>query len=167
MKKHLVIGLLAVFFLAGLNGCSTTIFPRKIVFTPELDLAIKNKITEKNLKAPIVLVIGKDGQTFAFAANGKAFAPCRFPTLEEIKHDKMDEAKNKMDRTARKAQESVMESDLPICKGLQEIKGIFSAEGITVMKTKVNPIYILVRTADGMLEQQCTPLPWEPPTVCQ
>lgn len=167
MKKYLMIGLLAVFFLAGLSGCSTIIFPRRIVFTPELDLAIKNKISEEGLKAPSVLVIGKKGQVFAFAADGKAFTPCRFPKVEELKQAETDEAKNKMKQTDTDARESVLESNLPICKGAHGIKGVFSAESITIVRTKVNPIYTLVRTADGMLEQQCTPLPWEPPTVCQ
>jgi hypothetical protein len=167
MKKNFMVGLLATLFLAGLNGCCNKIMPRKIVFTPELNLAIKNKISEQNLKAPIVLLIGDDGRTFAMAANGEAFTPCRPPNADEISSANTDETKKNMKQTDKKVQRTVMESDLPICRGMKDTIGIYSVENIAIMRVRVNPVYKLVRTADGMLEMQCTRLPWEPPNVCQ
>lgn len=166
MKKNIMVWLSAGLFLALLNGCCTKIWPTKIVFTPELDMAIKDKIHEKELKDPFVLLVGKDGRVFALSEEGRSFTPCRPPTIDETAVTKDQTARESMKQTDVMAQKAVMESDLPVCRGLKDIKGVLDIEDITIMKTRKNPIYRLVRTADGGLEEQCIPLPWESPSVC-
>lgn len=165
MKKVLIVCALAVFFLVGMNGCCKQIWPKKIVFTPELDLAIKNKISEHGLVQPYVLLIGDDGRIFAMGVDGETFTPCRPPERDEVQSQDTKEARG-MKQTDVQAKESVSQSELPICEGMKDIKGIFPVESITLMKVKKNPIYRMVRTADGMLERKCTPYPWESSNVC-
>lgn len=158
---------LAVLFLTGLNGCCTQIWPKKVVFTPELDLAIQDQIAKYGLESPIVLLMGDDGRLFAMDIDGKTFAPCRAPRPDEIQSDDANEVTKGRKQVRENKKEHATLSDVPICEGMKDIKGIFPVESITIMKVKKNPIYRLVRTGSGGLEEQCIPCPPnEDPSVC-
>ena len=166
MKKIIVIWVLAVLFLIGLNGCCKQIWPKKVVFTPELDLAIKDHISQHGLESPFVLLIGNDGRLFAMGVDGETFTPCRAPRPEEIQIDDANQVKKNREQTVKNKKKSETPADLPICEGMKEIKGIFPVENITIMTVKKNPRYKMVTTPDGTLERRCTPYPWESPNVC-
>jgi hypothetical protein len=160
MKRIMMIGLLVVLFLTGLTGCCAQLRPKKVVFTPELDLAIQDKIAEHGLESPMVLLIGVDGRTVAMDEDGKTFMPCRAPRLEEIQSDDVKQAQ----KGRKQSREN--QSDLPICEGMKEIKGIFPVESITIMTVKKNPIYRMVRNGSGGLEEQCIRAPGDPENAC-
>jgi hypothetical protein len=166
MRQSFMVGLFTVLFLVGLNGCCARIMPRKIVFTPELDMAIKNKINAEALKKPIVLLIGRDGRVFALNDQGETFRPCRPPTADDIQNAATDEKDEMSKQTDVRVKDAVMVSDLPICEGMKNIKGIFPVNTITIMRAKRNPIYDTVHSADGSLEQRCILTPFDPPGAC-
>lgn len=166
MKKVIVVWFLTVLFLVGLNGCCAQIWPKKVVFTPELDLAIQDMVAEHGLKSPMVLLIGDDGRTFAMGVDGKTFTPCRAPTPDEIQSDDANKVEKGRRQSRENKKESETMSDLSICEGMKDIKGIFPVENITIMTVKKNPIFRWVRTGSGGLEEQCIPGPMEDKSVC-
>jgi hypothetical protein len=166
MKKNGLLWLLTALCFVGLTGCCAQLRPQKVVFTPELDLAIKAKIAEYGFESPMVLLIGDNGQTFALGVDGKTFTPCRAPEPEELQLDDTGQmAKGKQQSPANKENRKTA-SALPICEGMKDIKGIFPVESITIMTVRKNPIYRLVRTGSGRLEEQCIPVPGEDQRVC-
>ncbi|MGD9006614.1 MAG: hypothetical protein PVG41_01775 [Desulfobacteraceae bacterium] len=166
MKKVVVIWFLTVLFSVGLNGCCAQLWPKKVKFTPELDLAIKDKIAEHGLESPFVLLIGDDGRTIAMGVDGKTFTPCRAPELEEIQGDDFSQAEKGKRQSRENKKEREVLSELPICEGMKDIKGLFPVESITIMKAKKNPLYRWVRNGRGMLEEQCIRVPGDPVNAC-
>jgi hypothetical protein len=166
MKKMIMALIVVVLFLVGLTGCCSNLqpkkvipTPKKVIFTSELDLAIKEKITEHGFESPIVLLVGDNGKTIAMDLDGNTFKPCRAPKPEEIEVDDPKQVKGDSRQSYANEPEKEVSSELPICRGMKDITGIFPIKNITIMKVKKNPWYEIINTPDGGLAERCHPIP--------
>jgi hypothetical protein len=162
MKKSFYYGFLVILLVFLANGCCKQIRPRKIVFTPELQIALDHEIEKLGTKNPVLFIVGDGGQVIALTIDGKTFDRCRPPDLAQGQDSttKQSDVRKEGAMTDRPAKQEIMESDLPVCQGMQNIKEIFPFETVTIMKNKKNPWCRVVAGPDGAYEERCLPFPW-------
>lgn len=166
MKKRLFGSIVAMMVLFGLSGCAKQIWPQKIVFTPELNMAIDEQVKDAGLEDPIIIVFGKEGQKFVLSKEGKAFEPCRPPLPEDSQSAAQGKTDTQKQYTARlkaqtKTDQTVDVKDLPVCQGMTGIDRIFPIDEITILSVKKNPWCIVIPGPGGVYQEKCFPLPGE------
>lgn len=149
MRKHVLIGLSLSLCLFGISGCCKKIWPQKIIFPPDLQMTLDEEISRLGIENPLLLIVSQDGQTIALTTEGQTFSPCQPPVAP------MEE------KTDRSYQGTQPESNLPLCKGMVDIREFYPFKTITVASSRRNPFCIIVRTPDGGYQERCFPLPGE------
>jgi hypothetical protein len=146
MKTNLFALLTVILALVTLcGGCAQRIWPEKIVFTPELRMAVDEELSKLGAENPLVMIVTEKGGTIGLTKDGKTFKPCKPP--EGLQKDQ--------------SSRDTMQKDLPICKGLADNVRFVSFETISILDTHKNPWCRIIRNPDGSYQEKCIPFPWE------